>query len=490
MHLDSVLLAFVAVILMLAVPAVVARIVRQPYAVGYIVAGVIMGPSVLGFVTDAEFLTRLGAIGVLLLLFFVGMEVSPRKLGANWKVAVFGTLLQISVTTGLIVGLGSVLEWPLAKSVLVGFIVSLSSTAVVLKLLEDWKELDTRAGQDVLSVLLVQDLAIIPMLIGVGLLGGEGWDQNTLIMQGVGAVILIGLAVWVSTRATFSLPMGRLIRGDRELQVLAALVICFGLALISGLLELSSALGAFVGGMVIHAARETRWVDQSLHGFRVIFIAFFFISVGMLIDVNYLLEQWWMVALVVTVAVFANTFINAGILRLFGRSWPEALYAGALLSQIGEFSFVLATVGWTVGLLTEIVYQGAVSVIAISLVLSPAWIGVVKWHLRRPYGWHTAQLHEPAPRPTVEEALEQPVEAVSEEPVPSAGSIEADETTRQPAGPLGEMSEPEAHAAPETPEILVPTVEPDTGIRPEPPPAPERKSLLRSSREPKNGGAG
>ncbi len=400
MHMDSVLLAFVAVILVLAVPAVVARIVRQPYAVGYIVAGVIIGPSVLGLMSDTEFLTQLGAIGVLLLLFFVGMEVSPRKLGANWMVAVFGTLLQISVTTGLIVGLGTLLEWPLAKSILVGFIVSLSSTAVVLKLLEDWKELDTRPGQDVLSVLLVQDLAIIPMLIGIGLLGGEGWDRNTVLMQGVGAVLLVGLAVWVSTRASFSLPMGRVIRSDRELQVLAALVICFGLALISGLLELSAALGAFVAGMVIHAAKETRWVDQSLHGFRVIFIALFFVSVGMLIDVNFLVEQWWLVLLMVVVAVFVNTFINAGMLRLFGRPWPEALYAGALLSQIGEFSFVLASVGWSVGLLTEIVYQGAVSVIAISLVLSPAWIGLVKWRLRRRYGWTTAQLREPPPEPT------------------------------------------------------------------------------------------
>jgi len=456
MHMDSILLAFVAVIFMLAVPAVVARIVRQPYAVGYIVAGVVMGPTVLGLVNDTEFLTRLGAIGVLLLLFFVGMEVSPRKLGANWVVAVFGTLVQISVTTGIIVGLGYLLEWPLAKSVLVGFIVSLSSTAVILKLLEDWKELDTRPGQDVLSILLVQDLAIIPMLIGVGLLGGEGWDRNTLIMQGMGAVLLVGLAVWVSTRTSFSLPMGRLIRGDRELQVLAALVICFGLALVSGLLDLSSALGAFVAGMIIHAAKETRWVDQSLHGFRVIFIAFFFLSVGMLINVNFLLEQWWMVALMVVVAVFANTFINAGILRLFGRPWPEALYAGALLSQIGEFSFVLASVGWTVGLLTEVVYQGAVSVIAISLVLSPAWIGVVKWHLRRRYGWQTSQLREPPPSAT-EEIVEPPAEAVEPDEAVEGG-VQALEDVYE-----SEVSEPEASlvTAPESPT--------------EPLPAPDRK---------------
>jgi Kef-type K+ transport system membrane component KefB len=318
------------------------------------------------------------------------------------------------------------------------------------------------------------------MLIGVGLLGGEGWDRGTLIMQGVGAVILIGLAVWVSTRASFSLPMGRMIRGDRELQVLAALVICFGLALISGLLELSPALGAFVAGMVIHAARETRWVDLSLHGFRVIFIAFFFLSVGMLIDVNFLMDQWWMVALMVVVAVFANTFINAGMLRLFGRSWPEALYAGALLSQIGEFSFVLATVGWTVGLLTEVVYQGAVSVIAISLVLSPAWIGLVKWRLRRRYGWQTAQLHEP-PAPAVEEAAEQPAEEAPEQPVEEVGAaelvepaepVQPDETVDDAAEPIEEIPAPgtlETHE-PEPPETLEPAPGPEPERSPEPKP--------------------
>ncbi len=451
MHLDSVLLAFVAVIFMLAVPAVVARVVRQPYAVGYIVAGVIMGPSVLGLVTDTEFLTKLGAIGVLLLLFFVGMEVSPRKLGGNWKVALFGTLLQVSVTTGIIIGVGHLLEWPLAKSILVGFIVSLSSTAVILKLLEDWKELDTRPGQDVLSILLVQDLAIIPMLIGIGLLGGEGWHTNTLIMQGAGAVLLVGLAVWVTTRPNFSLPMGRMIRSDRELQVLAALVICFGLATISGLLELSSALGAFVAGMVIHAAKETRWVDQSLHGFRVIFIAFFFLSVGMLIDVNFLQERWLMVVVMVAVAVFANTFINAGVLRLFGRPWPEALYAGALLSQIGEFSFVLASVGWAVGLLTEEVYQGAVSVIAISLVLSPAWIGVVKWQLRRQFGWTTSQLHElpPAAEQSIEPAPEPVTEAAVEPPLDQAEAVQ----------PVSEATEPQVAETVGTSEVLEPALE-------------------------------
>jgi CPA2 family monovalent cation:H+ antiporter-2 len=319
----------------------------------------------------------------MLLLFFVGMEVSPPKLAANWRVAIFGTLLQISLTTGLVFGLGHLLGWSLPLSILIGFVVSLSSTAVVLKLLQDWKELDTTVGQDVLAVLLAQDLAVILMIICIGFLGGETLDSTTLKVQVTGAVIFIGIILWATLGQNIKLPFGDWIRRDRELQILVALLICFGLSLLSGVFDLSTALGAFVAGIVIHAARETMWVEHSLHGFRVIFIAFFFVSVGMLINVPFLKENWLQVVSLVFVAVIANTFINAVILRLLRRSWSESLYAGALLSQIGEFSFVLAAVGSQSGLIDYYAYQLTISVIAISLILSPVWIAGVKWFNRR-----------------------------------------------------------------------------------------------------------
>jgi len=365
-------------VFVLLVLAVVAQAVRQPLIIGYLLAGFIMGPAVLGLVEDGETIGRLGAVGVVLLLFFIGLEVSPPGIAANWRVALVGTTLQVVATTVLVFMFGQFLGWPLGRSVLLGFVMSLSSTAVVLKLLKDKGELETKAGQDVLGVLLTQDMFVIPMLIIVGLLSGERPNVGQVGMQLGGAAVLVGIVIWISIRKEFRLPFGKFIRDNQDVQVLTALLICFGLALLSGLLNLSTALGAFVGGMVIRAAREVEWAEDSLESFRVVFIALFFASVGMLVDLEFILMHLWTIMVLVLIVILANTVINAGIIRLFGRSWRDSFYAGALLSQIGEFSFVLAAVGFQAGVVSDFGYQMTIATVAISLLVSPAWIALVK----------------------------------------------------------------------------------------------------------------
>ncbi len=129
---------------------------KQPHVIAYLLVGVILGPSGLAVIADKDWVGQLGSIGVVLLLFFVGMEVSPKRLAANWKLPVIGTLLQIMVSVLFVAIMGYFLDWPFPRIVLLGFVISLSSTAVVIKLLQDWKELDTRIGQDVLGILLIQ----------------------------------------------------------------------------------------------------------------------------------------------------------------------------------------------------------------------------------------------------------------------------------------------------------------------------------------------
>ena len=316
-----------------------------------------------------------------MLLFFIGMEVSPRRLAANWKLAVLGTSMQIAVSVGLIWLLGIWLDWPFPRIVLLGFVISLSSTAVVLKLLEDWQELDSKVGQDALGVLLVQDLAVVPMMITIGLLSGEGTNPTELTLQIVGGIGIITLAVWVTLRNEIRLPWLRALGNDHEMQVFAALTICFGLALITGLMHLSTALGAFVAGMVVAAARETDWVHHSLQSLKVIFIALFFLSIGMLIDLNFLQKHLLEIAVLVVIVMLINTLINATTLRLFGDSWRESLYTGAILSQVGEFSFILVAVGLQADIINPFSYQMTISIIALSLFLSPAWIMTVKHSL-------------------------------------------------------------------------------------------------------------
>jgi len=351
---------------------------KQPHVIAYLLVGVILGPSGLAVIADKDWVGQLGSIGVVLLLFFVGMEVSPKRLAANWKLPVIGTLLQIMVSVLFVAIMGYFLDWPFPRIVLLGFVISLSSTAVVIKLLQDWKELDTRIGQDVLGILLIQDLAIVPMMISIGLLGGAEFSPTVLILQLVGGIAIIALAIWVSVKDRIILSWLKKIADDKEMQLFAALGICFGMSFLTGVLQLSTALGAFVSGIVVSSARETEWVYKSLDSLRVIFIALFFLSIGMLIDLSFVQKNIVEVGLLVIAVMVSNTMINAIIIYLFAKEWRPSFYAGAMLSQVGEFSFVLAAIGLNTGIINDYGYQTTIAVIALSLFLSPIFIMVTK----------------------------------------------------------------------------------------------------------------
>jgi CPA2 family monovalent cation:H+ antiporter-2 len=306
------------------------------------------------------------------------MEVSPRKLVEGWRVAVIGTLGQILASLALVWLIRLWFHWSLARVVLLGFVISLSSTAVVLKLLKDRGELDNPSGRDVLMVLLAQDLAVVPMLIILSLLGGQLPDQSTLLLQVLGALLVLGLGGWLATRERIHLPLLGWVRGDPELKVFAALLICFGLAFITGLLQLSTALGAFVAGMLVASARETEWVHHSLEPFRTLFVALFFVSVGLLLDLQFIAEHALQIGLLVAAVLLTNTFVNALVLRGLRASWGQSLLAGAMLAQIGEFSFVLAAAGLQADIISSYAYQTTVAVIVISLIFSAPWIALIR----------------------------------------------------------------------------------------------------------------
>lgn len=382
MHIDPILPTLVAIIGIVLLIGLSLQLLRQPQVIGYLLAGVAIGPSGFSLLTDAEFASRLGAFGVVLLLFFVGMEVAPRQLLSGWRIAVIGTLVQVALSVALVVPIGLWFDWPIERIVLLGFVTSLSSTAVIIKLLRDSGELNKKESQDILGILLVQDLIIIPMLIIIGLLGGEtpGWSE--LGLQVSGAVGIVSLLIWALSRDSFHLPFGHLFRSEPELQVFAALLICLGLSLLTGMASLSTALGAFAAGILVTAARETQWVHHALEPFRVVFVALFFVSVGILVDVSFIILHATQVALLVAVVLASNTLLNGIILRFLGYRWRESLYAGAMLGQIGEFSFVLAAVGLTDGIISGIAYQYTITVIALSLIISPFWILAARKILR------------------------------------------------------------------------------------------------------------
>ena len=363
----------------------------------YLLAGLAVGPEGFRILEDRDLLARVGEFGVLFLLFFVGMEMSLPRLLAGWKVALGGTALQIGVSVGAVLLLGAALGWPVGRSVLLGFVISLSSTAVVLRLLQDRNELELPVGQDVLGVLLAQDLAIVPMLMVIGLLAGESPAAGQLLAQaGVGGAALFAV-VWLRSHPERAQRVIDSLAVDPDLRLFGALLLCLGLAAITGLAGLSTASGAFLAGLLLSVVGRTEWAHDALHGLRVLLLAIFFAAVGSLLDLAFLAERAWSVAALTLLALGTNTAVNALILRWLGRPWSRALRGGAYLSQIGELSFVLAAVGLTSGLIGTFAHKMTVSVIACTLVVSTLWIAAMGPLERRLAARETPPLAPEAP---------------------------------------------------------------------------------------------
>jgi len=212
---------------------------------------------------------------------------------------------------------------------------------------------------------------------------------SELMMQIIGGGIVVFALIWVVRKEKINLPGARFIADDQEMQVFTALTICFGLAFLTGLLNLSAALGAFAAGVLVATSRQTEWVQRSLDPFRIVFVGLFFVSVGLLIDLRFVMDNWIVVGLLLFAALLTNTGINAVVIRFLGQDWRHSLYAGALLAQIGEFSFVLAAVGYKTEIISEYGYQMAMAVIALSLLLSPPWIMLFRRLLPKNSTLHT-----------------------------------------------------------------------------------------------------
>ncbi|MBB63573.1 MAG: sodium:proton exchanger [Waddliaceae bacterium] len=379
MYIDPLIPVLVTTAFAIVLLSFLMRVFRQPHVIVYLCVGVVLGPHFLKVVVEQEALNRAGAFGVIFLLFFIGMEVSPKRLVENWVVSVLGTILQVLISVLATALLGYFLAWSFSQIVFFGFVTSLSSTAVVLKLLEDWKEIHTDVGQDVLGILIVQDLIVVPMFIILQFIGGTLPSTQEIFIQALGGVAVLSFAAWLIVKEEIHLPFIQQIEKDHEMQIFIALGICFGVAMLTGFLGLSAPLGAFLAGMIISTAKQTHWVCQSLSSFRTVFMALFFVSIGMMIDLSFIKQYIWQIFFLVLAATATNTLINAAILYVLGAPKGASLYGGSLLSQLGEFSFVIAALGLQMGIVGLTAYQITISVTALTLLMSPFWVAGTKY---------------------------------------------------------------------------------------------------------------
>ncbi|MGF1459152.1 MAG: cation:proton antiporter [Leptolyngbyaceae cyanobacterium] len=359
-----------------AVSGYLAHRLRQPALLGYLAAGLLIGPSGFKLLNDVQQIRDLAEIGVAFLLFALGVEFSLAELRRVRKIAVQGSLLQIGLTTLLVLAISLLTGWATSplQGIFLGFVLTLSSTAVVLKILTERGETMALHGQLMLALLIAQDLALGLMLAFLPALDQPEKFWGVLLAAVLKFALFLGGAIAVGRWFIPALMRTVAATESQELFLLTTIAICLSVAWITAKLGLSIELGAFVAGLMI---AEVDYSEQALGRvlpLRDTFACLFFVSVGMLIDPQVLSENWAVILGLVTIVMVGKALIILPIILRFGYSFKTALLVSIGLNQIGEFSFVLSIQGLDLGLISEQQYLLLLGTTAITLVLTPAWL--------------------------------------------------------------------------------------------------------------------
>jgi len=347
---------------------------NQPAIVGYILAGVLLGPSGLALVGDRGQIEALAELGVLMLLYIIGMELSVRSFRYIWRIAVFSAGLQILVSLIAVLFLGYTLGWPMSHVLLFAFVLALSSTAVGVTMMEDVGALRQRVGRIAVGVLIAQDLAVAPMLIILTGLSGDGFDFFIVLEICLTVGLLILLIRYLSRRQRFNLPFSNLVLGKVDLRPVAALAWCFAAAALAGLVGISAVFGAFLAGLIVGSSQQRHELFAAAKPIESILLMTFFLSIGLLIDLQFLWDNLGLVLLLWAFVTIFKTALNTAIFRAMGESWRHAFLSSLFLAQIGEFGFILGGVAIDSSIIDSDLYRLVVAVTVLSLITSPIWM--------------------------------------------------------------------------------------------------------------------
>ena len=401
-HTSLIALLCVGFVMAFALGMLAQRLKLSPL-VGYLLAGVIVGPFTPGFVADQTLAPQLAEVGVILLMFGVGLHFSLRDLLDVKNIAVPGALLQIAFVTSVGTGFGLMLGWETMGAVVFGLSLSVASTVVVMRAMEDRRLLDTRRGRIAIGWLIVEDLAMVLALVLLPAIAGAlGAGEK------VGAVGVLGALGWtlvkVAAFVAFMLVVGRRViprilehvagLGSRELFTLCVLAIALGVAFgAAALFDVSFALGAFFAGMLLNESELSHKAAADSLPMRDAFAVLFFVSVGMLFNPAILIEQPLLVVATVAIILLGNALIGFAVVRLFKLPQLTALTIAASLSQIGEFSFILAGLGLSQKVLPQQGHDLILAGALLSIIANPllfAWLD--RWQKRQQPGAAVSQV--------------------------------------------------------------------------------------------------
>lgn len=374
--------------------------------VGFLIAGVILGPHGFKLIKDVHDVELLAEIGVILLMFTIGLEFSLKNLLMLRRAVFGGGLLQVSLTIGTVFLLSHLfLQHRMNAALFNGFLVSLSSTAIVMKILHDRGEIYTPHSRMSLGMLIFQDLCVVPLMLLLPLMTGNGDGIGDFAYTVLKAAIVIGIVLSAANWGVPHILHQVVSTRSRELFVITIILLCLGTALMTSYFGLSLALGAFLAGIVISGSEYASQAISDILPFKESFTGLFFISIGMLMDLGFLSGNLLTVISVVFVIIILKMMTVALSASVFGQSLRNSLQTAIYLAQVGEFSFVLAVAGKGYGLISDDFYQVFLSASVLTMILTPFMISaspsISLWLISKPFSRRFDRLRRTAEREAV-----------------------------------------------------------------------------------------
>jgi len=353
--------------------------IKIPTIIGYLLTGIVAGPSLLGIIHSPHEIEFMAEIGIILLMFTIGLEFSLNHLIKIRNIVFFGGFIQLVFTAGVTALFARMYHMSWGAATFIGFLTALSSTALVLKILQERGELTSNYGRTVVGILIFQDIILIPLILLTPMLGGQTADIGAKLL-GMGSKTLFIMALvyvgnrWIMPRVLHLIALTK----NQELFLMSILLVCLAVALLTSEMGMSLAFGAFLGGLMISRSEYSQDAFSHLIPFKDTFTSFFFVSIGMLLDLSFVTENIVLVLATVLLVIAIKTFVASGTAFVLGHTFRGTIVVGLAMAQIGEFSFILAKTGQTYQILTAYYYQLFLAVTIVSMAASPFLIMVAK----------------------------------------------------------------------------------------------------------------
>lgn len=353
--------------------------IRIPTIIGYLLTGIVVGPSVLGVIKSPHEIEFMAEIGIILLMFTIGLEFSLNHLIKIRNIVFVGGFVQLVFTAGITALVSRMYDLGWGPAVFIGFLTALSSTALVLKILQEKGEVTSNYGRTVVGILIFQDIILIPLILLTPMLGGQTADIGAkLLGMGSKSLFMIGLVYvgnrWIMPRVLHLIALTK----NQELFLMSILLVCLAVALLTSEMGMSLAFGAFLGGLMISRSEYSQDAFSHLIPFKDTFTSFFFVSIGMLLDLSFFANNIFLVLATVLLVIAIKAFVAGGTAFVLGHTFRGTIVVGLALAQIGEFSFILAKIGQTYQILTDYYYQLFLAVTILSMAVSPFLMMVAK----------------------------------------------------------------------------------------------------------------